>query len=331
MITMLDVAKKAGVSKATVSRVLNGKNIVSEEVKSLVYKAIEETGYRPNLLARQLSMQKSNMIGLVMTNALYGGQYFSSLIFHAASFSEENQYRLVLADGKHSADDERNAIQFLLDMKCAGIIVYPKHLNVEALDDIVENSTTPIVVINRQLDRCVEQSVFMDHYESAGLLMDYILQQGHKEIAFISGMVGSYSSHYRQSAYQDRLKKHNIALDPQRIVGGEWSLESGYLAVRELLSREIHFTAILAGNDDMAIGAMKALKDAGYRIPEDISIASFDNIAVGNYVTPALTTVNIPMDLMVKTAILQIIGLSCGAEREVITGELIVRNSVQRI
>lgn len=117
MTTMLEVAKRAGVSKATVSRVLSGNGYVSQETKDRVFQAIEESGYRPNLLARNLATKRTQTLGLVVTNTLYHGVYFSELLFHAARMTEEKGRQLILADGKHSADEEREAIQYLLDMR----------------------------------------------------------------------------------------------------------------------------------------------------------------------------------------------------------------------
>ena len=117
MTTMLEVAKRAGVSKATVSRVLSGNGYVSQETKDRVFQAIEESGYRPNLLARSLATNKTQTLGLVVTNTLYHGVYFSELLFHAARMTEDQGRRLILADGKHSAEEEREAIQYLLDLK----------------------------------------------------------------------------------------------------------------------------------------------------------------------------------------------------------------------
>ena len=145
MTTMLEVAKRAGVSKATVSRVLSGNGYVSQETKDRVFQAIEESGYRPNLLARNLATKRTQTLGLVVTNTLYHGVYFSELLFHAARMTEEKGRQLILADGKHSADEEREAIQYLLDMRCDAVIIYPRFLSVEEMDEIVEKYEQPIM------------------------------------------------------------------------------------------------------------------------------------------------------------------------------------------
>ncbi|WGY48718.1 LacI family DNA-binding transcriptional regulator [Vibrio sp. ABG19] len=325
MVTMQDVARRAGVSKSTVSRVLNGKNIVRPEVTQAVFKAIEETGYRPNLLARQLATQKTHFIGFVMTNALYNGPYFSSLVYHAAAFSEQHGHQLVLADGKHSAEDERNAINFLLDMKCAGIVVYPKYLSDRALTEIIQATPTPITVLNRSLE---PYSVTTDHYHSAVMMMEHILQQGHRRIAFIRGSNGSVTGEIRYQAYCDQLAQHGLTPDPQLIVQGNWTPESGYHAAQQLIARKTDFSAVLSGNDDMALGAMKALMELGYTIPQDISIAGFDNIKMGKFVTPSLTSVSVPLEQMIQKGILLALGEKESANALSLAGELKIRDSI---
>ena len=148
MATMLEVAKRAGVSKATVSRVLSGNGYVSQETKDRVFKAVAESGYRPNLLARNLATKTTQTLGLVVTNTLYHGVYFSELLYHVARMTEDKGRQLILADGKHSAQEEREAIQYLLDLRCDAIIIYPRFLTVDEMDEIVENHSQPIMVLN---------------------------------------------------------------------------------------------------------------------------------------------------------------------------------------
>lgn len=328
MVTMLDVARKAGVSKSTVSRVLNGKNIVRPEVTQAVFKAIEETGYRPNLLARQLATKKTHFIGFVITNALYNGPYFSSLVYHAAAFSEQHDHQLVIADGKHSAEDERHAINFLLDMKCAGIIVYPQYLTPAQLTEIINSTDTPIIVINRNLQG---HSVTTDHYKSASMMMEYIINSGHQHIAFIKGREDSATGQQRFQAYCNQLTAHGFAIDDHLIVQGQWTPESGYQAAKRLVDNSAPFTAVLAGNDEMALGSIKAFTELGYKIPEDISVAGFDNINMADFVTPSLTSVSVPLDKMVQKGILLALGETEQANELELTGELIIRDSIAKI
>lgn len=234
MVTMLDVANRAGVSKSTVSRVLNGKNIVRPDVVKKVFDAIQETGYRPNLLAQQLATKKTNFIGFVITNELFNGPYFSSLMYHAASYSEKSNHQLVITDGKHSAEDEIKAINFLLDMKCAGIIIYPQCLTENEIAKLIESTDTPILVLNREMPSKPNNAITTDHYQSARLMVEHIIEQGHTDIAVIRGKAGSSTGALRYQAYQDVLTKHGITLDESKVIQGEWTMESGYHAAQVL-------------------------------------------------------------------------------------------------
>ncbi|WP_314417394.1 LacI family DNA-binding transcriptional regulator [Pseudescherichia vulneris] len=333
MVTILDVARRAGVSKATVSRALNGKVVVSEEVKARIFKAIEETGYRPNLLARTLATSRSNSVGLVITNGLYNGPFFSAMIYQAATCSEDLQRQLVLADGKHSREDERNAINFLLQLRCEAIMIYPKYLSVDELDDIIDESSVPIVVINRELKRNRSSSVFVDHHQGSMRMVEYLLAQGHRDIAFVAGGEGSPTGDNRLAGYRDAFKAAGLPPDESLIVRGSWSTESGYEAGCALLKKERPMSCVLAANDDMAIGVTKAMIDHGLRVPDDISVAGFDDSIIGRYFTPTLTTVHIPMDEMIRDAVRILLSPDSdddSAPQSLHEGSLIVRDSVAK-
>lgn len=330
MVTILDVARLAGVSKATVSRALNGKVFVREEVKARIMQAIDETGYKPNQLARNLANNKTNSVGLVITNGLYNGPFFSSMIYHAATDSEMHGRQLVLADGKHSAQEERDAIDLLLSLRCEAILIYPKYLTVNELDEIIDTSETPIVVINRELTRNRSQCVFVDHRQSSERMVAYLLAQGHTRIAFVAGSEGSPTGDSRLAGYHQALRNAGIEPDPQLLVRGSWSTDSGYEAGRELLARNAPFSCVLAGNDDMAIGVAKACQEAGLRLPQDVSLAGFDDSVIGKYYNPALTTLHVPMDEMIRHAV-AILLLPDETPPRAHQGELVCRESVVKV
>lgn len=327
MVTILDVAKLAGVSKATVSRALNGKVFVREEVKARIFQAIAETGYRPNQLARNLANSKTNSVGLVITNGLYNGPFFSSMIYQAATHSESHRRQLVLADGKHSAQDERDAIDLLLSLRCEAILIYPKYLSVDELEEIIAQNETPIVVINRELTRYRSQSVFIDHQQSCAAMMAHLLAQGHRRIAFVAGASGSPTGESRLRGYRHALLSAGIEPVEQLVVQGAWCTDSGYQAGRELLARNVPFSCVLAANDDMAIGVAKALHEAGLRIPQDVSLAGFDDSVIGKYYNPALTTVHVPMDEMIRHAVDLVLNPQTPSDCA-FQGELVCRESV---
>lgn len=205
MATMLEVAKRAGVSKATVSRVLSGNGYVSQETKDRVFKAVAESGYRPNLLARNLATKTTQTLGLVVTNTLYHGVYFSELLYQVARMTEDQGRQLILADGKHSAQEEREAIQYLLDLRCDAIIIYPRFLTVDEMDEIVENHSQPIMVLNRRLRRHASHCVWSDQKASAMRVVERLIALGHRDIAFITGSLDSPTGVERLAGYKDAL------------------------------------------------------------------------------------------------------------------------------
>ena len=225
------------------------------------------------------------------------------MVYQAATRSEGHSRQLVLADGKHSAQDERDAIGLLLELRCEAIMIYPKYLSVSELDDIIDGNQTPIVVINRELIRNRNRCVFTDHRRSSEEMVEHLLAQGHTRIAFVAGVCGSPTGERRLRGYRDALRKAGISPDPQLVVRGAWSTESGYEAGRQLLALNVPFTCVLAANDDMAIGLAKAFQDAGKTVPGEISLAGFDDSVIGKYYTPSLTTIHVPMDEMIRDAV----------------------------
>ena len=331
MTTMLEVAKRAGVSKATVSRVLSGNGYVSQETKDRVFQAIEESGYRPNLLARSLAAKTTQTLGLVVTNTLYHGVYFSELLFHAARMTENQGRQLILADGKHSAEEERAAIQYLLDMRCDGIIIYPRFLSVDEIDELIQQHEQPVLVLNRRLRRNLSHCVYCDQARTSQNAVEKLIAQGHRDIAFITGSLDSPTGIERLSGYKAALAEHRIPLRDALIVEGKWTPATGSAGVDTLLARGVSFSALVASNDDMAIGAMKQLQSRGLRVPEQVSVVGFDDIALAPYMLPSLSSVKIPVTEMIQEIIHRLIFMLDGGEfkpQPSFLGELIARDSL---
>lgn len=332
MSTMQEVAIKAGVSKATVSRVLSGKGYTSEETKALVYKAIEETGYRPNLLARNLATSKSLCIGLVVTNTLYTGSYFSELLSQAAKKLEANGRQLILVDGKHSADEEKAAIDFLLDLRCDAIIIYPRFLSVDEMDAIVEKHKQPIMVMNRKLRKHQSHCICCDHHGASFQATKHLIDRGHRDIAFITGSMDSPTAIERLAGYKAALSASGLPVRDALIAFGKWSPVSGAEAVQTLLDGGVSFSALVASNDDMAVGAMKTLSEAGLRVPGDVSIIGFDNISTTPFLQPALSSIKDPVSEMINEVIARLISMLDGgylSTNGLFSSRLLVRDYVQ--
>lgn len=331
MATILEVAKKAGVSKATVSRVLSGSGYVSPEKRELVDKAIAETGYRPNLLARNLATKTTQTIGLVVTNTLYSGNYFSELMSQSARIMEENGRQLILADGKHTAEEEKAAIQFLLDLRCDGVIIYPRFLSIAQMDEIISQHKQPILVINRRLRLNDSYCIFSDQHATSAAAVAHLIQLGHRDIAFITGSLDSPTGLERLSGYKSALAEQGIAVNNALIVEGKWNAQSGMAAVDALLAGGHAFSAIVASNDEMAIGAMKRLAECQIPVPSAVSVIGFDDIPLAPYTIPSLSSMKMPVTEMIKETINRLVSMLDGGElskRPAFPASLILRDSV---
>ena len=331
MATILEVAKKAGVSKATVSRVLSGNGYVSQEKREHVLQAIAETGYRPNLLARNLAIKSTQTIGLVVTNTLYSGNIFSELMLHSARMMEEQGRQLILADGKHTAEDERAAIQFLLDLRCDGIIIYPRFLSIAEMDEIISLHKQPILVINRRLRRNDSYCIFSDQKLTSAAAVKHLIKLGHRDIAFITGSLDSPTGMERLSGYKSALAEQNIKINNAHIVEGKWTAQSGVDAVDILLKRGQTFSALVASNDEMAVGALKRLAECHISVPSAVSVIGFDDIPLAPYTIPSLSSMKMPVTEMIKETINRLLSMLDGGEFEqqkVFTASLIARDSI---
>ena len=329
MTTMLDVSIRAGVSKATVSRVLNGTGQVKESTRQQVFKAMEELGYRPNFLARSLANRTSNSIGLIVST--FDGFYFGRLLQQASRQTEVWGKQLIVADGHDEPEREKQAVQMLADRQCDAIVLYTRFMSEETIMSLIDSIPMPLVVINRDVSQARERCVFFEQQDAAFQAVEYLISQGHRDIACLTVPIHTPTGKARLEGYKNALEKHGIAWDPAKIKYGDAGMTCGFEKCNELLSEKVPFSALFACNDDMALGASKALHQAGLRIPQDISLFGFDDAPSAKWLEPGLSTVYLPIDNMIVTAIDQAIKLANGEPIETIppfTGTLVLRDTV---
>ncbi|MFV0261534.1 MAG: LacI family DNA-binding transcriptional regulator [Kluyvera sp.] len=329
MATMLDVSIRAGVSKATVSRVLNGTGQVKESTRQQVFKAMEELGYRPNFLARSLANRTSNSIGLVVST--FDGFYFGRLLQQASRQTEAWGKQLIVTDGHDTPEREEQAVQMLADRQCDAIVLYTRHMSEKAIMALVNSTPMPLVVINRDVSQARERCVFFEQQDAAFQAVEYLIAQGHRDIACITVPIHTPTGKARLQGYRRALEQNGIKWDPAKVKHGDSTMNCGYEMCNALLAEKVTFSALFACNDDMALGASKALHQAGLRIPQDISLFGFDDAPSAKWLEPGLSTVYLPIDNMIVTAIDQAIKLAAGEEIETIppfTGTLVLRDSV---
>jgi len=285
-VTIQDVAKTAGVSVSTVSRVLNGKVDVASETQDRIRSVIDNLGYTTNLAARSMRSFKKNMVGLIMPDIAYP---FAIEVMKGVNRAiAESEFDLMVyttGDVRKSgrASHEQKYVSLLNNSITDGVIIVAPVTGEFSTD-------APIVSIDPLMSDPNYASVHATNYRGASDVMNYLLGLGHKRIGFISGRAELESSNRRLKGYRDALQKVDILIDEQLIASGDYTTETGAKCARELLSLDNPPTAIFASNDQAAMGVYEVAQARGLRIPEDLSVVGFDNIMESKYM--GLTTVD---------------------------------------
>lgn len=308
MATMLDVSRKAGVSVSTVSRVLNGTAKISQATRDTVFKAIEELNYRPNVLAQSLSTQQTNTIGLVMTSGVINSPYLLQLIEKCQEIAAENGKFLLISQANGESNCAIDSILALVDRRCDAILYchssfLENDVNEDILSDLIDKISVPLVVMNCQLSKHPNHCVWLDNVQSASLPIEYLLQQGHKRIAYIAAPLHQKTSKARVCGYQQSLNKFDIDLDPLLLIETERGYQGGYEACKRLLQRTTDFTAICCFHDQMAVGVAKALHESSLPNPTDIVLFGIDNEDILDFLKPGINSVSQPTHELVSRAI----------------------------
>lgn len=299
MTTLKDIAKAAGVSHATVSRVVNNGPKVGPVMREKIHKLIKEMGYRPNANARALVTQKSTTIGVVIPDV--ADPFFATLANGIDKISRQQNMQLLISTGKLSAESEREAINLLLERRCETIVIHSKKI---ADDELIELFKTHphFVLIDRYIAEIKDKCVWLDNQEGGKIAARHLLSLKHSQLACITSSYDIDDPKLRLQGFVEELSKANITLDTQILVSAEPTLQGGEIATQKLLASGKTFSAIFVYNDAMAIGAISTLEDNGYSVPNDVSIIGFDDVLLARYSRPKLTTLQYPIDLMAQNA-----------------------------
>jgi LacI family transcriptional regulator len=288
MVTIKDVAKKAKVSIATVSAVINSNKFVSDELKERVEFAVKELGYRPNKLARSLKKKESYLIGVVVTEIT--NPFYPLLLKGVEDIALSNDYNLMLCTTGDDPLKEFELVQSMVDHGVDGIVLATVDKENSKSLQFLKNESVPHVLINRAPSDYEGNLVRINSYRVGEVATEFLIKNGHYDIAFIGG--SRLNSWERERGYKDTLKKHGLKLNNNRIITSDYTTEGAYRDVKTFIEKGDLPTGIFAASDIMAIGAIKALLDKGYRIPEDISVIGSDNITFSEDFRIPLTTVD---------------------------------------
>ncbi len=287
MVTMREVAKAAGVSVATVSRVLNSNGYVNEDTKKNVLQAIERLEYKPNSVARSLFKKQSRTIGLIVPDIT--NPFFPELARAVEDVTNDKGYTIILGNSDEKPSKERAYLDMMEQKYVDGIIIATNTLNYEQLQALKK----PVVVIDRYIHADVP-TVVVENYNGAGVAVDHLKASGCKVIAHIRGPVHVVNANERCQGYIDAVQKEPW-YSPVYIVGGQYTIKDAYESTKQLLTDYPEVDGIFAGNDLMAIGAMKAARELGRQMPDDLSIIGFDGINMSETTFPELSTMVQPI------------------------------------
>ncbi|EMD9273430.1 HTH-type transcriptional regulator GalS [Cronobacter malonaticus] len=299
MITIRDVARLAGVSVATVSRVLNNSALVSPETRETVMQAVTQLGYRPNANAQALATQVSDTIGVVVMDV--SDPFFGALVKAVDVVAQQHGKYVLIGNSYHEAEKERHAIEVLIRQRCSALIVHAKSLCDEELAAFLEQ-VPGMVLINRIVPGYAHRCVGLDNVTGAMMATRMLQSSGHQRIGYLASSHQIDDNDKRREGWQRALADEGVQ-PPEAWVGtGSPDMQGGEAAMVELLGRNLHLTAVFAYNDSMAAGALTPLKDNGILVPQHLSVIGFDDIPIARYTDPQLTTVRYPVVSMARLA-----------------------------
>jgi LacI family transcriptional regulator len=289
-VTITDIARRADVSIATVSRALRGTSYVSEEKREAVLAAAAELNYKPNVFARGLASGKSMAIGVLTQN--FGTPFYDAILQGVVRGLRGTNYFPLFADGQWQPDIEREAIAAMMQRQIDGLIILGGFITTEELCQYI--AQIPLVVVARRLPNLEQYCLYIDNFQAAYKATQHLIELGHRRIAHISGRSDHPDAINRLQGYKKALEDAGIEPLDELVVEGTFRRQSGVLAMDTLLSRGISFSAIFAANDQMAYGARLSLYRRGIRVPENLSLVGFDDESAAAFMLPPLTTVKQP-------------------------------------
>jgi LacI family transcriptional regulator len=291
MSTISDVAKRAGVSTMTVSRVINHSGYISQDTLERVEKAIADLGFVPNALARSLRFKQTKTIALVLTDIT--NPFFTTVARGVEDASSENGFTVMFCNTDESEAEEAENLNTLLQKQVDGVLLVPAGSSNESINYLQERNI-PVVVLDRRVPDVKVDTVRCDSIPGAFEMTQHLLDLGHRRIGLISGPMKISTSEDRVTGYLQAMHAAGIEIDPEWIHYGLFTQTSGYQLAQKLIKLKPRPTAIVAGNNFIAIGAYAALREAGLHIPNDISLVTFDDLHSRLVLEPFLTTVDQP-------------------------------------
>jgi len=333
VVTLKEIAKMAGVSTTTVSRVINNKAIgnMSNETYERIKKIIEITGYTPNRLATALRSGLSKVIGVILPDNT--NLYYAQLGNYIENQAYENDYLIIICNSNSDIERERKYINILTKYNVSGILLCSTGLTSEEIEK-VSQSSVKIVLLDEEVTNFQGHIVIGDDFLGGYKGAEYLYKLGHRKILVILGPSQLNSTKNRLSGFLTFFYEKKIEYDRNLLIEGDFTINSSYRGIKKSIMNKLSFSAIFSFNDLMAIGALQALSEHSFVVPDDISILGYDNIFLDQYISPKITTVATPLEELAETAVKKIVKSKCWEDikekRVLIKPTLIERESCTR-
>lgn len=329
--TIKDVAQKAGVSTTTVSHILNDTRFVSEKLRAKVYQAIEDLNYQPHGLARSLRKKRTKTVGMIVLDN--SKPFFAEITRAIEDACYSHGYNVIICNSDGDVEKEANYVDLLIEKGVDGLAFISAGDDAEVIE-LLCKMNTPWIIADRELPAMEVDTVIVDNYAGGRQATEYLISLGHEKIACISGPSQLSPSAQRSAGYKDALEAAGLPLNNEFLQMGEFRAESGYQLCQSFLRLPNPPTALFVCNDLMAIGALCAAHEMAIKVPEELSIIGFDDIALAAMTIPRLTTVSQPKqdigEIATKLLVERIQDKSLPTRKVVMQPKLIIRNSCSR-
>jgi LacI family transcriptional regulator len=288
VVTLADVARRAGVSASTASRALNGRGELSDRTRAAVVDAARALQFQPSQLARSLRTSTTHTVGFVVPDV--SSPFYAAALKGAQAALHESGYRVLLMDCEQSADREVEALTTLLAHRVDGLLVSTVGLERQRFERVL-GARVPCVFFDSSIDGAGDGSVILDNERGIAILVDHLVEHGHRRIGLLQGSLSETSGHERRDAFRKAMKRHAPGVTVAGVAGSRWAQADGRDATLELLARRTPPTAVVASSVELALGALLACRERGVRVPEDLAIATFDDAYFAELLEPPLTAV----------------------------------------
>jgi len=294
--SILEVSKLASVSPATVSRVTNNGSIVKETTRNKVLAAMEELGYQPNSAAQSLSSKRSNTLGMVVSHL--DGPFYGPVMSGVEATLRKHNKHVIIASGFGEAQEEKEAIDYLMARQVDGLILLTEGLDGQYLQEL--SKQIPIYLINQHVEGLEHRNMWLDNDDGAYWATRHLIDQGHRQIVCIGGQEYKQDANERIAGFKRAMEKAGLPVTDKHIARTNFEVQGGVEGMQQLVDSGLEFTAVVAGNDEAAFGIYEWAARNNRSIPEDLSVIGFDDILMANYISPNLTTMHFPKYDMAK-------------------------------